>query len=367
MSDVVFYGSTNIGLVRTNNEDAYVVRNIWDENHILAVAIDGVGGYDGGEVASSMARDCIVEYLETYSNGECVDLLKQAVINANNVIFSERQNQPQYNQMSCVLTAILVEVEKRRVNMVHVGDTRLYQYADGIFKKISHDHSLVGFREEIGQLTEEEAMNHPQRNVISKDLGSSFLENSGNNYLEVETFPLIPQSLLLLCSDGLNDMLTSLQIVTELENGKTVQEKVDLLIKAANDTGGKDNITVVIVESRLQDDNASVAENELIEHSVMDDFAEGQIAESNNRKNLVEHILVICAVLIFVVGYTLGGCTGNVIFPSLFSDGGDKDAQTISRLDSLIIDLKNDTTELKHTINEQESLIIALKDSLRRK
>ena len=74
MSDVVFYGSTNIGLVRTNNEDAYVVRNIWDENHILAVAIDGVGGYDGGEVASSMARDCIVEYLETYSNGECVDL-----------------------------------------------------------------------------------------------------------------------------------------------------------------------------------------------------------------------------------------------------------------------------------------------------
>ena len=216
-------------------------------------------------------------------------------------------------------------------------------------------------------LTEEEAMNHPQRNVISKDLGSSFLENSGNNYLEVETFPLIPQSLLLLCSDGLNDMLTSLQIVTELENGKTVQEKVDLLIKAANDIGGKDNITVVIVESRLQDDNASVAENELIEHFVMDDFAEGQIAESNNRKNLVEHILVICAVLIFVVGYTLGGCTGNVIFPSLFSEGGDKDAQTISRLDSLIIDLKNDTTELKHTINEQESLIIALKDSLRRK
>ena len=134
---VTFFGNTDKGQIRANNEDAFIAQNIWDENHILAVAIDGVGGYDGGEIASGLAQKLIVEYLENYSNGERLELLKQAVIYANNTIFAERKNLQQYSSMSCVLTAVLVEVEDRRINMAHVGDTRLYQFANNQLLKLS--------------------------------------------------------------------------------------------------------------------------------------------------------------------------------------------------------------------------------------
>ncbi|MDE5639688.1 MAG: protein phosphatase 2C domain-containing protein, partial [Odoribacter sp.] len=88
MGAVRFYGNTDMGKIRTNNEDAYIAQHIWDEDHVLAVAIDGVGGYEGGEVAAALARKCIVEYLEKYPNGERLELLKQAVVSANNTIFS---------------------------------------------------------------------------------------------------------------------------------------------------------------------------------------------------------------------------------------------------------------------------------------
>ncbi|MFR9580283.1 MAG: protein phosphatase 2C domain-containing protein, partial [Rikenellaceae bacterium] len=205
MEKVTIFGNTDMGRIRTNNEDSFIIQNIWDGDHILAVVIDGVGGYEGGEVAAELARNSIVEYLEEYPNGERVDLLKQAVIDANNKIFAGRETLELEN-MSCVLTSIIVEVKQRRICMAHVGDTRLYQYAYGEITKLSHDHSLVGYREEIGELTEEQAMKHPQRNIIGRDVGSSFLENSGHDYVEVATFPLIERSTLMLCSDGLCDM-----------------------------------------------------------------------------------------------------------------------------------------------------------------
>ncbi len=173
MKEVTFFGNTDMGRKRTNNEDSFAIQQIWDDNHVLALAIDGVGGYEGGEIAAEIARKSIVEYLESYANGERIDLLKQAVIYANNNIFTERKNQPQYANMSCVLTAIIVEINERRINMAHVGDTRLYQYSNGEIQKLSHDHSLVGYREEIGELSEEEAMKHPQRNIIGRDVGST--------------------------------------------------------------------------------------------------------------------------------------------------------------------------------------------------
>lgn len=253
MEKTTFFGNTDMGQIRTNNEDAFIAQYIWDKKHILAVAIDGVGGYEGGEVASAIAQKSIVEYLESYSNGERLDLLKQAVIHANNTILAERDRQPEYKNMSCVLTASLIELESRRINMAHVGDTRLYQYANGEIMKLSHDHSLIGYREEIGELTEEEAMKHPQRNVIGKDVGSKHLDDSGSNYIEVASFYFAQNSSLLLCSDGLCDMVTSAQMKMELEKDIPVEEKVNNLIAAANRAGGKDNVTVIVVESKNPD------------------------------------------------------------------------------------------------------------------
>ena len=300
MKGVVYYGETNMGRVRTNNEDAFVVQPIWDDNNLLAVVIDGVGGYEGGEVAAAIARDSIVEYLEKYYNGERLELLKQAVVYANNRIYEERLANSKLSNMGCVLTAILIDAEDNRVNLAHVGDTRLYQYAFGEIKKLSHDHSLVGYREEIGDLTEEEAMNHPQRNIISRDVGSKQLDG-GEDYVDAESFPFEYKSSFLLCSDGLSDLVTSAAMKEVLEMDISVAEKVELLIERANEAGGKDNITVIIVESDREEpvleDNGEAAAGQ----------AETLCCESSNAP---------AAGPVLVCGETLGeALSGEAVLP----------------------------------------------------
>ena len=317
MGTITFCGNSDMGRVRTNNEDAFIAQYIWDEKHILAVAIDGVGGYEGGEIAASLAQKCIVEYLESYSNGERLELLKQAVIFANNRIYSERKSLPQYSSMSCVLTAVLVETENKRINMAHIGDTRLYQFADGKIVKLSHDHSLIGFREEIGELTEEEAMKHPQRNVISRDVGSQFLESSGDDYIEVNSYPLMSNSILLLCSDGLCDMITSEQMRIELEKDLPVKEKVDILIKKANDAGGKDNITVILIESInpkcISKNNNTEQEQKPIEVQITKTPVGNTYTKPETKASTTRIVsIILISIFLVMIGYFLGGYTGYV-------------------------------------------------------
>lgn len=306
MSNVTFKGETDKGKARANNEDAYIAQYIWDRAHILAVAIDGVGGYEGGEIAAELARKSIIEYLERYPNGERLELLKQAVIFANNTIFYERQKQPQYANMGCVLTAALIEVREQRINMAHIGDTRLYQFSNGVLTKLSHDHSLVGYREEIGILTEVEAMNHPQRNVIGRDVGSKLLGSSGDDYVEATSFPLISNSMLLLCSDGLSDMITSKQMTSILLTDNNVCDKASMLIDAANVAGGKDNITVVLIDVDIEDSPQIMTFTE----EKIDDVENGierisehkdDVLKSNNK---IYYLLV--GLLLLISGYFLG-------------------------------------------------------------
>lgn len=373
MQGMAFFGGTDMGKVRTNNEDSFIVQHIWDDAHILAVVIDGVGGYDGGEVAAALAKKHIVEYLENYSNGERLDLLKQAVIFANNVIFSERKNLSQYSNMSCVLTAVLIEVPERRINMAHVGDTRLYQYVNNRLEKLSHDHSLVGYREEIGELTEEEAMHHPQRNIIGRDVGSTYLESSGNNYVEVATFPLLPHSILLLCSDGLCDMLASREMVKILQQPKSVEEKVETLISAANDAGGKDNVTVVLVEAGFDEDSPTDKEERSnAADSIKDNVEQVEmmtpqaIESSSNKHKYRALIWTIVVVAALFLGFWVGGLWGHKIIPQEFLETIPKDSVRNDMIyrDSIIMELQNDTVELRNLINLQEKLIIVLEDSL---
>lgn len=241
-------GKSDMGRIRTNNEDAFVARKLWDENTFLAVAIDGVGGYEGGEVAANIARKTIPEYLEASANGERVELLKQAVTAANNAIFEAREADPALSQMSCVLSAAIVDVAHHQISMAHVGDSRLYSFHDGMLKKLSHDHSLIGYREEIGDLSEEEAMRHPQRNLILRDVGSQRHKTNDDDFIESQVFDLQPNTTLLLCSDGLTDMITSSAITAILEQKTPLAKKADELIQAALEAGGKDNVTVVLFE-----------------------------------------------------------------------------------------------------------------------
>lgn len=246
--EAIYYGKTDIGRVRRNNEDNLIVQQIWDDHHLLMVVIDGVGGYEGGEVAAEVARDSIIKYLEDFPNGKCLELLRLAVVNANNDIVQYKQFIPKYEQMGCVLTAALIELDNETINVVHIGDTRLYQFHNDILQKLTHDHSFVGSLEEAGTLTEEEAMRHPQRNCIRRFLGDTVHMLEDKKFVDAAIFPIVPNSQLLLCSDGLYDMVTSAETCQILQLSITAEDKVQMLIDKANANGGKDNITAIVVD-----------------------------------------------------------------------------------------------------------------------
>lgn len=304
---ISIYGQTDMGRVRTNNEDAFVAQSLWDENTFLAIAIDGVGGYEGGEIAADIARKSIPEFLSVSSNGERIELLKQAVTAANNAIFEARETDPEHGQMSCVLTAAIIDIAQREISMAHVGDSRLYGFHHGELRKLSHDHSLIGYREEIGDLTEEEAMHHPQRNVIGRDLGSQKHKANDDEFIEAQVFPLLPNTTLLFCSDGLTDMITSATITSVLNTKDSLEEKADALIKAALEAGGKDNVTVVLFEHLADEPETMSVEkakdeksmNTIKEKQVVEGF---QLAEKPMQRNWLKVLLVVLAAMLVGFG-----------------------------------------------------------------
>lgn len=241
-----FFGDTNVGMIRTENEDTFIATKLEDSDEILCAAIDGLGGYEGGEVAADIARRTIIDYMNNVKVGQPLERLKNALTEANNAIVNHKNSDPMRNQMGCVVSAGLFNAAQSRLWMAHIGDSRLYQFRDGKLEKLSHDHSLVGYREEIGELSEAEAMAHPRRNVIERSLGDKIHSASDPHFLDAGVFPIEGDTLYLFCSDGLSDMLTSAEITKELSRNCDLPTKVSNLIQAANNKGGKDNITVVL-------------------------------------------------------------------------------------------------------------------------
>jgi hypothetical protein len=166
---------------------------------------------------------------------------------ANNEILETARGNPQWEGMACVLTVAVLENGSAVVG--HVGDSRAYQIRRGRIQKITHDHSPVGEREDSGELSEAEAMHHPRRNEVYRDVGSEEHAPGDTNFIELQRIPFEPDSALLLCSDGLSDQVGSKQIQQAVERSAgNPQEAVRELIDAANAAGGKDNVTVVVVE-----------------------------------------------------------------------------------------------------------------------
>lgn len=243
---VCYYGDTNIGKVRAKNEDNLVLKRVWQDTHLLAVAIDGVGGQGGGDVAAELAARCISEHFDDcQATANSLDVLQAAVIYANNTICAQR-----YSQMRCVLTAALININTGLMVVCHIGDTRLYMLKDGVLTKVTSDHSLVAPLEESGTISEIEAMRHPQRNVITRSVGRETL-HWGSEYIQTHTLALEPCTIML-CSDGLYDMVHSSQVMPILGDATDVQDRVERLIEAALDGGGRDNITVIVID--LKDD-----------------------------------------------------------------------------------------------------------------
>lgn len=248
MNSLVFAGTTDVGKRRTDNQDAFICSTIWAEHTALLAVIDGVGGYAGGDRAAAIAKESIEQYMAT-PNGNPLSMLREAVVFANNQINKERQRDRKLAQMCCVLTTAVADSQAGKLYYVHVGDTRLYRFRQGVLEKLTHDHSLVGVREDANELTEAEAMEHPRRNEILRDVGSMEHRVDDPDFLESGETDFLPGDQLLLCSDGLTDMITQSQVKAVLSKKRSLDEQTLELIRFANKQGGNDNITVVLAKN----------------------------------------------------------------------------------------------------------------------
>ena len=235
-------GESHVGMVRQNNED----RVYLDPDRGIFLVIDGIGGQAAGEKAADIAIHRVRARLERQT-GTAEERIREAITVANNEILRSAAGNPEWEGMACVLTVAVAEDGGATIG--HVGDSRLYKIRAGEIRKITHDHSPVGEREDAGQISEAEAMRHPRRNEVYRDVGSQEHAPDDPDFIEVRHIPFEPDSALLLCSDGLSDQVTSGEIRrTVLENAGDPAAAAHALIEAANAAGGKDNVSVLIVE-----------------------------------------------------------------------------------------------------------------------
>ncbi|MFO7777587.1 MAG: Stp1/IreP family PP2C-type Ser/Thr phosphatase [Nitriliruptoraceae bacterium] len=243
MRRVVATGRSDVGNVRDSNEDALLVRD-----SVYAVA-DGMGGHLAGEVASATALEPIEELDGRIfqDNAAAVTALRDAVVAANERVSQLAIENPDYRGMGTTLTAALVE--GRRLHVAHVGDSRAYLLRDGYFSQLTDDHTLVQHLVDEGQITREEAARHPQRSVITRAIGVSEDVEVDSMSLELQ-----PGDQVLLCSDGLSGVVEDNDIAGTLLEVEETDDAVDALIELANDAGGPDNITVLLL--RYEDPDA---------------------------------------------------------------------------------------------------------------
>jgi serine/threonine protein phosphatase PrpC len=230
------------GRVRTNNEDLPVV----DLSRGVFGVIDGVGGEAGGEIAAATAREVMLQRFARPS-GTPSERVREAIAIANNEIFRRAQADASLQGMACVATvAVLVE---GRLTVGHVGDTRLYLIDRNGLRKITRDHSPVGEREDAGELGEREAMRHPRRNEVFRDIGSAARDKDEAEFVDVLEEPFGRDGAFIICSDGLSDMVTADAMFEIVKRHAGAPDEVAAaLIDAANAAGGKDNVTAVYVE-----------------------------------------------------------------------------------------------------------------------
>jgi len=235
---VRFAGASHPGLVRERNEDRLHV----DAARGLLIVVDGMGGQAAGEVAAETALAKLLERLERRT-GTPEDRVREAIASANNEIARLAREQPDWEGMGCVLTMALIE--RGVVTVGHVGDSRLYRLHAGRLDKLTHDHSPIGAREERGELPERDAMRHPRRNEVYRSLGAKSHGPRDADFIEVLRFPLAREDAVLLCSDGLTDLVPAEGIEKVVrEHAGDERTLVQALVDTANAAGGKDNVTV---------------------------------------------------------------------------------------------------------------------------
>ena len=235
-------GITDKGLSRENNQDSLFVSDM--EDLPLFIVADGMGGHNAGEIASNIAVDTIKDkFLKSKdclkTNDQITKTIREAIGEANNKIYLHALKTPPCSGMGTTLT--MAYIHKGVFYIGHVGDSRAYYIRDKNIKQITEDHSLVNELIKNGSITKEEAINHPQRNVITKALGTSI-----DIEVDIQVFKHKTDDILTICSDGLSNMVKEYQILKGVKSEVDIKLACKNLVDLAKDNGGLDNITVII-------------------------------------------------------------------------------------------------------------------------
>lgn len=282
-----FFGKTDTGRLRDNNEDAFIAEKV-NEQFVVGCVIDGVGGYEGGEIAAQIAKETIQEFFKKKVT-DVAQTMKNALGAANQKIYNERVNNKDYESMACVLTLAVANVEGNEFHYAHIGDTRLYLFRDKSLVKVTKDHSFVGFLEDSKRLSEDEAMSHPKRNEINKALGFDPNMMQQADYIDAGRSPFLPGDLLLLCSDGLTDLVKSSTITSILSTTDSLEQKCAVLIDEANRAGGKDNITVVLVQNDKEPLKQRATKPKVIKKK--DDQQEAEAVAEESKEKITPEVI----------------------------------------------------------------------------
>jgi len=238
---------SDVGKAREMNQDYYYVSNPDNDDDLeLYILADGMGGYKGGEIASNLAVNCVKNYISNNflkipkEKNDILNLINSAIEYANMIVYEKALEIPELKDMGTTIDVVIIYSNK--VFIGHVGDSRVYRVRKSIIRKLTTDHSYVEKLVKDGSITKEEAYHHPNKNMLLKAVGC-------NNLVKPDVFykGFLKGDILLMCSDGLTNMLKDNEIYNILL--KNPDKPVEALVNEANKAGGLDNITAIIIDN----------------------------------------------------------------------------------------------------------------------
>jgi len=239
------FAKTDIGKMRNMNQDCIYV-SPEDDSLKLYILADGMGGYNGGEIASRLAVDSAKNYIKNYFSSIQLDresimqFLKEAIDYTNKMVYERARSDKELEEMGTTLEICLIHGNK--VFIAHVGDSRIYRIRKSFIRKLTTDHSYVEKLVKDGTITRQEALTHPKKNMLTQAIGC---EKNIEPQIMVKGF--LKDDILLICSDGLTNMVSENEIYGIVRTD--VEKANEVLVSRANEHGGYDNISVIIVEN----------------------------------------------------------------------------------------------------------------------
>ena len=235
---------TDAGVVRAQNQDAYRVEKL-DRNTFLCVVCDGMGGAKSGDVASALAADTFIQTVKQSRTGnmnqaELATILQSALDFANRTVYNQAMQREEYAGMGTTLVALLLQ--GKQATLLNVGDSRGYLVNEAGIEQITRDHSFVQYMIDRGELTPEAAKNHPEKNVITRAVGTDAYVQGDIFYHDVK-----PGDHFLLCTDGLTNLMDDREILFEVAYEEKKEQCCQRLVDLAKKRGAPDNVTCVLV------------------------------------------------------------------------------------------------------------------------